>query len=140
MHARIILADEDHSFLRSLRRALQGDFEIVAAVPDGDTLLQLTRDLAPDVILLGLALGVCGGFDVTRRIREAIRGVKVVILSMHTDRAYVEEALNVGASGFLLKSAERAELVKAIHHVMQGGTYVGEGLPCLGTSDLRPLP
>jgi DNA-binding NarL/FixJ family response regulator len=138
MGTRILLADENHSFLQFLHRALEGEFEVVGAVSDGSTAVQLTEELTPDVVLLGLAFGACGGLDVTRRITEAIPGVKVVNLSMHSDRAYVEEALRAGSSGFLLKSAERAELVTAIHQVRRGEIYVGEGLRRPVTRDLQP--
>ncbi|HEX9725634.1 MAG TPA: response regulator transcription factor [Vicinamibacteria bacterium] len=138
MRARILLADQNPSFLQFLQQVLGGEFDVVAAVSDGSKAVQLTQELTPDVVLLGLAFGACGGLEVTRRMREVIPGVKVINLSMHSDRAYVEEALKAGSSGFLLKSAERAELVTAILQVIGGEIYVGEGLLRPGARDLRP--
>jgi DNA-binding NarL/FixJ family response regulator len=125
MRTRIVLADGDPAFLRLLEQVLGAGFDIVGTVSDVGLVVQCVQELAPDVVVLGLAVA---GLDVTRRITETTSSVKVIILSMHNDPAYVEEAFRVGASGFLLKSAERAELVTAIGHVMVGGTYVGEGL------------
>lgn len=126
MRGRVLLADESAVFRRFLRRVLEKDFDIVGSAADGIRAIELTRRLAPDLVLLGLA--VMGGLEVIHRITEAASRVKVIVLSMHNDPAYVEEALKAGASGFLLKCAEHAELVAAVHHVMAGEVRVGEGL------------
>ena len=117
---------------------MEGDFEVVAAVVDGGTAVRVTEELAPDVVLIGLSFGPCGALEATRQIAEATGGAKVILFSMHNDRAYVDEALHAGASGFLLKSAGRAELLSAIRRVMAGGIYLGEGLLPPEARDFRP--
>lgn len=128
MRARIIVADENESYLRSLRRLLEREFRVIATVRDGAKVPELAASLDPDVILLSLVVGTRSGLDVTREIASTLGAIKVIILSMHTDRAYIEEAFEAGASGFLLKSSSHAELLTAIRHVIAGATYVGTGL------------
>jgi len=135
---RIVLADENAVFLGSLRQALEGECQVLATACDGATVLKLLEELAPDVVLMSLAMRTSSGSDLTRDTTGVLGNIKVIVLTMHTDPAYVQEALKGGASGVLLKSSARAEVVAAIHHVMAGGTYVGTGLGLPGAGDFRP--
>ena len=111
---------------------------MLATACDGATVLKLLEELVPDVVLMSLAMKNSSESDLTRDTTGVLGNIKVIVLTMHTDPAYVQEALKAGASGVLLKSSARAEVVAAIHHVMAGGTYVGTGLGLPAAGDFRP--
>lgn len=119
---RIILAD-DHAMLRQgtaeiLRR--EPDIEVVGEAADGRQAIDLSRDLAPDIVVMDVRMPVMSGIEATRQIREALPGVQVLVLTAHDDDQYIFSLLQAGASGYLLKSAPVSDLVKAIRQVKAG--------------------
>lgn len=126
MSIRVILAD-DHQIMRQGLRAMlqkQPDMEVVAEAGDGRTALQLTRELTPDVVILDVAMPDLNGIDTARMIAAELPQVKIVGLSMHSDRRFVAEMLRAGASGYLLKDCALEELVRAIHTVIADQPYL----------------
>ena len=118
---RVLLAD-DQALVRAGFRALldaQDDIEVVGEAADGAEALALTRALEPDVILMDIRMPGVDGLEATRAIasEESLRAVRVVILTTFDLDEYVFEALRVGASGFLVKHTEPAELVNEVHAV-----------------------
>ena len=124
-HIRILLAD-DHNILRDGMRLLlerHPDFAVVGEAADGRATLQLAEEHAPDVVIMDIAMPNLNGIEATRRIVDKNPNIGVVILSMHYDESYVIRALKAGARGYLLKDAERSELIAAIQAVAQGRSY-----------------
>lgn len=123
---RLMLVD-DHNVLREgLRFMLRAerDLEIVAEASGGSEALTLLEGSLPDVILLDVKMPNLGGLEVLRQIRSRWPDLAVLILTMYDDPEYVEEALEAGASGYLLKSVGREELVRAVRAVASGSGYL----------------
>ncbi len=124
---RVLLAD-DHTLFRSgLRALLQGfgGITVVAEAADGREALELVRQQRPDVVLMDITMPDLNGLDAAAQIARDFPAVKVVVLSMHPDDAYVNRALKAGASGYLLKTASGPELELAIRSVARGDVYLG---------------
>jgi DNA-binding NarL/FixJ family response regulator len=123
---RILLAD-DHALVRAGFRALIGslsDVQVVAEAEDGRKALQLVREHVPNIVLMDISMPELNGLDATERIIREYPRVKVIILSMHTSEEYVLQALDVGASGYLLKDADLSELELALRSVVRGEIYL----------------
>ncbi|MCP3902029.1 MAG: response regulator transcription factor [Planctomycetes bacterium] len=129
----VLLADDHVPYRQRLRAFLDEvpDFEVVAEAGDGRTAIRLTRELNPDVVVMDVAMPELGGIEATRQIIEAYPAVKVLALSMHSERKFVESMLAAGASGYVLKENALDALAGAIRTVLGGGTYVCPSLtPC----------
>jgi DNA-binding NarL/FixJ family response regulator len=130
MALKIILAD-DHKIVRDgLRNLLEKDPGIVVAgeAEDGREALHLVRKLAPDVVIMDIAMPDLNGIEATRQILAETRNVKIVALSMHSDKRFVSEMLKAGASAYLLKDCAFEELTTAIRTIMKGKIYLSPGI------------
>ncbi len=127
MSIRILLADDHTIVLQGLSRFLQEqeDMEVVGQAKDGYTTVELARELAPDVVVMDISMPGLNGIDATRLICSENPEVKVIGLSMHSARRYVQEMYRAGARGYLLKDCDFEELLSAIRAVAGGGTYFG---------------
>ena len=126
MSPTILLAD-DHPVVRQGLRMLlevEPDFTVVAETGDGLQVVSLVESLRPDVLVLDLMMPGLGGLEVTRRVRRQSPDTRIVVLSMYSDVAYVSEALEGGASAFVLKKSTAAELVGAIRDALAGKRYL----------------
>ena len=126
MPLRVLIAD-DHGVLRAGLRALlktEEDLQVVDEAADGDTALRLASRLRPDIVLLDLSMPGPGGIEVTRKLKEMLPATRVLILTVHEDETLLREALNAGASGYIIKRAVESELISAIHAVSRGEIYV----------------
>jgi DNA-binding NarL/FixJ family response regulator len=129
---RVLLAD-DQALVRAGFRALldsQDDIEVLAEAEDGEEAVRLARELNPDVVLMDIRMPGMDGLEATRAIADddALNDVRVVILTTFDIDEYVFEALRVGASGFLVKSTEPAELVHAVRVVAAGDALLSPGV------------
>jgi len=123
---RLLLAD-DHAVLRAGLRALlqaEPDMEIVAEAEDGQQALHKAHETEPDVVLMDLAMPKVGGLPATRRLKEELPEVKVLVLTMYDDETYLRETLEAGASGYVLKRAVDTELLSAIRAVHRGEVFL----------------
>jgi len=121
---RVLLAD-DQALVRAGFRALldaQPDIEVVDEAPDGEAAIAAAQALLPDVVLMDIRMPGVDGLEATRRIAadERLAGVHIVILTTFDLDEYVFEALRVGASGFLVKDTEPAELIQAVRVAARG--------------------
>lgn len=119
MSIRIILAD-DHKIIREGIEALLGkqqDFEVIATADDGRTAVRLARELSPDVVVIDVKMPDMNGIEATRQIISENSKVRVIALSMYSDRQFVGAMLKAGASGYMLKDCAFEELVSTIHAV-----------------------
>jgi DNA-binding NarL/FixJ family response regulator len=124
MRPRLLMADDHTLVLEGIRKLLENDFELVGAVEDGRALLHAAEELRPDVILLDISMPLLNGIDACRQLAKSMPEIPVIFLTMHSDVAYVEEALRAGGAGYLLKRSAASELTSAITAVMHGKRYV----------------
>ena len=123
---RVLLAD-DHALVRAGIRSLleqAGHVEVVAEAGDGHQAVQLVEVHHPDVVLMDVSMPRLNGLEATRRVVEAHPTVRVLMLSVHSLEEYIWQALQAGASGYLLKNASAAELELAVTAVARGETYL----------------
>src|SRR5947209_14796539 len=141
---RVLLAD-DHHVVRAGLRALidaQDDMGVVAEAADGEAACRLAGELTPDVAVMDLSMPLLGGAEATARIKKDRPAVKVLALTVHEDRGYLQRLLQAGASGYLLKRAAADDLIHAIRALARGGPYLDPGLTgkVLGGLVGRPTP
>ncbi len=123
---RVLLA-EDHTLVRAGIRALLeslGSVEVIAEAADGREALRLAQAHAPDILLMDITMKEMNGLEATARLATEHPATRVIILSMHADPIYVRQALQAGATGYLLKGADVAELELALKAVARGDTYL----------------
>ena len=126
MSIKVIIAD-DHKIMRDGLKSIlekQRDIEIIAEASDGRTSVELAIKLKPDVIIMDVAMPDMNGIEATRQIIEKSPKIKVIALSMHSDKQFILEMLNAGASGYLLKDCAFHELINAIHSVASNRSYL----------------
>lgn len=121
-----VLLAEDHHLVREGFRSLlehETDIEVIGEAATGREAVQLTRKLKPAVVIMDIAMPLLNGLEATRQIRKDSPATKVLILSAHSDDAYVEQVATLGAAGFLLKQTSSQILAKAIREVQKGNTF-----------------
>ncbi len=127
---KIVLAD-DHQVVRKGFKALlsaEPDFDVVGEAGDGLETLTLVERLQPEILVLDLMMSGINGLEVTRQISKKNSKTSIVILSMHSNEAYVLEALRSGAKAYILKESSPEELIKAIREVSCGRRYLSSPL------------
>jgi len=137
MNVKILLAD-DHKIMREGLRSLiekKPDMEVIAEAENGRMTVQLARRLRPDVVIMDVAMPDMNGMEATHRIIDGSSGVKVIALSVHSDRRFVAGMLSAGASGYLLKDCAFEELEHAIHTVILNRIYLGNGIANIVVGD-----
>ncbi len=125
---RVFLVD-DHTLFRSgvagiLRQ--QEDFEVVGEAGDGQEALEKVRDVMPDIILMDVYMPEMGGLEATRRIKEVLPYVKIVMLTFSEEDEDLFEAIKVGAHGYLLKKIDPQELLRRLRGVLQGEAPISQ--------------
>ena len=121
-----ILLAEDHTIVREgFRRMLEleDDFEIIAEAADGRQAVALAKKFRPDVLLMDIAMPLLNGLEATRQVMKALPTARVLMLSAHNDYAYVDNAIQAGAMGFLLKQTSAHEVCRAIREVFAGKSF-----------------
>ncbi|RJR35217.1 MAG: DNA-binding response regulator [Deltaproteobacteria bacterium] len=122
----IILADDHVIFRRGIRKIIQevADFKVVGEAGDGLELLELLKDIRPDLIILDISMPHLRGLEATEEIKKQYPRVKVLLLTMHKKKSFVQLGLQAGADGFLLKEDADSELFRAIGIIRQGNIYL----------------
>jgi Response regulator containing a CheY-like receiver domain and an HTH DNA-binding domain len=121
-----VLLAEDHRIVREGFRSLlehESDIEVIGEAETGRQAVQLTRKLRPAVVVMDIAMPLLNGLEATRQIRKDCPDTRVLILSAHSDDAYVEQVTLLGAAGFLLKQTSSHALATAIREVQKGSTF-----------------
>jgi two-component system response regulator NreC len=126
MPTKILIVD-DHGVLRAGLQALlstEPDMEVVGVAADGQEALKGVLQLQPDVVLMDISLGELNGIDVTRQLHETRPESRVLILTVHEEIHFLQQALEAGAAGYILKKANMNDVIYAIQAVMMGGLYI----------------
>lgn len=127
---RLLIAD-DHTIIREgLRKLLENEpgLQVVGEATDGREAVIKAQDLLPDIVLLDLSMPGLHGIEATRQIARRLPKTKVLILSMHKNEAYVLQALQAGASGYILKDSASEEVVSALRCVFRGDSYLSPSI------------
>ena len=126
MATTILLVDDHPLFRKGLRLLLeeQADFRIVGEAGDGRKAIELVRNLSPEVVIMDITMPEFNGIEATREIVSEHPSAKVVALSMHSGKSFVEGMLKAGAAGYILKKSVPEDLVNAIRMVIQGDIYL----------------
>jgi DNA-binding NarL/FixJ family response regulator len=126
----IVVAD-DHKIVREgLVKLLEEreDFTVIGEASDGEEAVQMVLERRPDVVIMDIWMPRLGGIDATRRIGKKGSSAKILVLSMHESRTYVEEVLRAGASGYIVKNSSPADLIQAIDAVCSGASYLSPAI------------
>lgn len=137
MKIKIILVD-DHTMVReALRVVLEQDHQIqvLGEAGDGESALKLAEELSPDVVVMDIAMPGLSGIDTTRRLLAKHPAIKVLALSTYLDRRIVQQILDVGALGYIVKSAAGTELKEGIRSVAEGRVYLCSAVTSLVNID-----
>lgn len=121
-----------------LARLIETEFDLVGKVDNGRAAVQAAGQYRPDVVLLDISMPFLNGLEAARQIRAEFPETKVIFLTMHTDLAYVAEALRTGASGYLLKRSAVSELGDAIRTAASGQVYITPYIASRMKESVRP--
>jgi DNA-binding NarL/FixJ family response regulator len=123
---RIVLADDHPIVLDGLRNLIRAepDFELVGEASSGLTALKIIREQRPDVAVLDISMPELNGIMLSRRLATEMPALKLLVLTLHEDRAYLNQALEAGVRGYVLKRSAVENLVQAVRAVLVGGLYI----------------
>ena len=141
MATTILLVDDHPLFRKGLRLLLeeQADFRIVGETRDGREAIDLMRAISPDVVIMDITMPNLDGIDATRQIQSEIPSTKVVALSMHSGKHFVEDMLRAGASGYILKESAPEDIVSGIRMVIQGEIYLSPAITGIVVSEYKDM-
>lgn len=130
---RLVIADDHRLILDALGFLIAGVATVVGTAGDGEALLRVVDETAPEIVVTDLSMPGLNGLEATRRLRALPRPPQVIILTIHADPALARAAFAAGAAGYVVKSADSAELRRAIETVAGGGRFLS---PALGADAL----
>jgi DNA-binding NarL/FixJ family response regulator len=125
---RLVMADDHFGVRECIYDLVSHEHEVLAAFEDCESVLCSIDRLVPEVVLLDISMPVMGGFSLAERIHQCWPAIKIIFVSQHSERSYIERALNLGASGYVLKRTLVADLLPAIREVSAGNTFVSPQL------------
>jgi DNA-binding NarL/FixJ family response regulator len=127
----VLLADDNRVVRGEIRKILEleSDLEVIGEAKDGHQAVAMVNKLSPALVLMDLAMPLLNGFQATRQILKAVPTTKVLMLSAYNDEAYVEEATNSGAMGYLIKQTSADNVCHAIREVYKGNTFFSPSIP-----------
>jgi len=121
---RILIADDHTLVAETFKRLLDADYEVVATVGDGRSLVKVAAELRPDLIIIDIAMPILNGLDAGQQIKELLPSIKLVYVTMNKEADVAAEAFRRGASGYLVKTCAASELVTAVREVLQHRSYL----------------
>lgn len=139
-----IMIVDDHDLIRYAIRNLitdkcPGTFEVIAEANNGYDAVQLARTHAPDVAIIDIALPQLNGIEVSRKIHKTYPKTKILVLSMYKRQQYLRDLIQIGISGYVLKTSIVSELLRALEAILEGGTYLSPEVSHLITEDYATL-
>lgn len=141
MTVRILIAD-DHQVVRDGLRALLDDpprYQVIGTACDGREAAVMARKLNPDVIIIDIAMPELNGVDATKRMLAEMPDLRIIALSMHSDKRYISGMLQAGALAYVRKESAFEEITAAVDAVSQGNVYLGEGVAGVVVNDYRQM-
>jgi two-component system response regulator NreC len=142
MSKRLILADDHKMFREGLRSLIESHLghKVVGEADNGKTAIELVKKHQPDLVIMDLSMPVINGIEATKRIRQDFPKMKIIALSMYSDKRFVADMFTAGASAYLLKDCAFDELEQAIQDIQLGKTFVSPSLhPILLDDYVRKL-
>jgi DNA-binding NarL/FixJ family response regulator len=138
-----VLIAEDHLMVRAGIRALlekAGDINVLDEASNGQEAVEMTRNLKPDVLIMDIMMPRMNGIQAAENIREMRLPTNILLLSMYSDEGLVHQALQCGVKGYVLKSSVSEELLRAVHAVSNGQTYLSSPISEIVESGIHPYP
>lgn len=120
----ILIADDHTLIVEAFRKLLEPQYDVVATVPDGRALLEVASKMRPDVIVVDIGMPLLNGLAAGQQLKKTMPKVKLVYVTMNEDPDVAAEAVEHGASVYLLKSSAASELLKGIHEALKGRSYI----------------
>jgi DNA-binding NarL/FixJ family response regulator len=123
---RVLMVDDHPVVIAGLKALVEADpdFQVVGEARDGRTALRLAKQLVPDVVVLDISMPEMNGIEVAASLLAERPECRVLVLTVHEDRAYLRQLVEAGVSGYLLKRSASDELIRALHAVVSGGMYL----------------
>ncbi len=127
----VLLADDNRFVRREFRKILEleDDLEVVGEAKDGHQTVAMVNKLRPALVLMDVTMPLLNGVQATRQILKAFPATKVLMLSAHSDEAYIANAVNSGAMGYLIKQTSSNNVCHAIREVQKGNTFFSPSIP-----------
>lgn len=127
----VLLADDNGAMRRGFRKILEleDDLEVVGEAKDGRQAVAMVKKLRPALVLMDIAMPLLNGLQAIRQILKAVPATKILMLSVHSDDVYVEEATDSGAMGYLIKQTSADTVCRAIREVQKGNTFFSPSIP-----------
>lgn len=127
---RIVLAEDHHTVREGIKLLVnsQSDMEVVGEAENGREAIKKAQNLAPDVVVMDISMPELNGLKATKKLKQVCPQVKVLTLTRHTDDAYLQQLIQAGASGYVLKQSVASELIRAIRIVGEGQSYLDPAL------------
>jgi DNA-binding NarL/FixJ family response regulator len=123
---RILLADDHETVREGIKLIVdaQDDMEVIGEAGDGREAIRLSQELLPDVLVMDVSMPELNGLKAAAKLKRIAPDIKILTLTRHTDEAYLQELLQAGVSGYVLKQSVSAELIRAIRAIAAGGNYL----------------
>jgi len=122
-----VLIAEDHKTVREGLKMIvsaETDMEVVGEAGNGREVIHLVQKLQPDIVIMDISMPELNGLEASAELKEIAPAVKILILTRHIVKAYLQELLQVGVAGYVLKQSESSELLRAIRVIAEGGSYL----------------
>lgn len=126
--ARLVIADDHSIVLQAYRQLLEPEYTVVGTASNGQELLAIAPQLAPDIILLDISMPTLNGLDVARQLKAAVPHAKLIFVTMMSEPFYISQAFAMGASAYVLKQSASTELLSALSAALRNQRYVSPQL------------
>jgi len=136
--ARILLADDHQTVLKTVARLLAGDFDVVGAVENGKLAVEAVAALNPDIVVLDISMPVMDGLEAASLLKQSGSRTRVIFLTVQAQPEFVSAAFSAGAKGYVLKTYLITDLVPAIRQVLEGRVFASSSLGMDETANIGP--
>jgi len=124
MRIKVGIAEDHQLVLEGIQKVIEEKFDVVGTATNGRDAVSMASEQSPDVMLMDIALPLLNGLDAARQIKHVNSNIRIVFVTIQTNRDYVREAFEAGASGYVLKQSASSELFSAIHEVQSGRFFL----------------